>query len=149
MFRVVAVFLLSFASAPAVACLPPPPGYVAPPPQTVDQTAALIFRMSDTIVYGELLSEAYYGQPGRFRILRSYKGHLRAGSRVKIQPSWGFDPPMCAGMIGGPPPLPKGAKGVFAWTGEPELKWVSDEILASMVKQGLIAPVKKKQRKGS
>lgn len=99
MFRVIAVFLLAFASAPAVACLPPPPGYVAPPPLSVDQTAALIFRMSDTIVYGELLSEAYYGQPGRFRILRSYKGHFRAGSRVKIQPSWGFDPVVSHGVV--------------------------------------------------
>ncbi|WP_139797452.1 hypothetical protein [Novosphingobium sp. B1] len=105
--------------------------------------------MSETIVYGELSSEAYYGQPGKFRVLRSFKGRLHAGSQVKIQPSWGFDPPMCAGMIGGPLPVPRGAKGVFAWTGEPELKWVSDEIFASMVKQGLIGSSKKKQRKRS
>ncbi|MEL0210431.1 MAG: hypothetical protein VW891_07595, partial [Novosphingobium sp.] len=140
------ILLLGLASAPAVACLPPHPRYVAPPALTVDQTAASIFRMSETIVYGELLSEAYYGQPGKFRVLRSYKGRLHAGSQVKIQPSWGVDPPMCAEMIGGPLPVPRGAKGVFAWTGEPELKWVSDEIVASMVKQGLVASSKKKQK---
>ncbi len=134
------------ASVPVWACLPPPPGFVEPLPPTVDQRAAQIAEQSENIVYGELFSTAYYGRPGRFRILRVYKGSLRVGNRVKIQPSWGFDPPMCAWMNGGPFPTPKGVKGIFAWSGEPELKGVSEEIFASMVKQGLIKPTEVKQQ---
>jgi hypothetical protein len=124
---------------PAVACLPPPPGTIEPPLPTVEQRAEAIVRGSETIVYGVLTRGIVDGRLGELRVIHVYKGDLRAGARVAIRGSWGFDPPMCAGMLGGPPPTPSGDYGVFAWSGEPELNGISDELLAVMFKRRLIA----------
>jgi hypothetical protein len=132
--------VLMLSPAPALACLPPPPGSVEPPPPTVEQRAEAIARGSDTIVYGLLTRGTENGRQGALRIIHVYKGGLHAGTRVKIKPGWGFDPPMCAGMLGGPPPMPKGTYGVFAWSGEPELNAVSDEWLAVMFERKIITP---------
>jgi hypothetical protein len=123
---------------PAVACLPSPLGTIEPPPPTVEQRAEAIARNSENIVYGVLARGIIDGRPGQLRIIHVYKGDLRVGTRVAIKQSWGFDPPMCAGMMGEPPPTPKGAYGVFAWSGEPELNEVSNERLAVMFERGLI-----------
>lgn len=130
--------LLMLAPFPAAACLPLPPGTIEPPPPTVEQRAEAIARDSDNIVYGVLTRAIADGRPGQLRVLHVYKGNLRVGNRVAIKESWGFDPPMCAGMLGGPPPTPKGAYGVFAWSGEPALNEVSAERLSVMFKRKLI-----------
>ena len=136
---IVASVLLLLAPFPAAACLPPPLGTIEPPPPTVEQRAVAIARHSKNVVYGVLTRGVEAGRHGRLRILHVYKGDLRVGTRVAIQESWGFDPPMCAGLMSGPPPVPKGFYGVFAWSGEPELNRVSDGVLTSMFEQGLIA----------
>jgi hypothetical protein len=139
---IMASAFLIFAASPALACLPPPPGTVEPPPPTVEQRAEAIARNSENIVYGVLTRAIIDGRLGELRVIHVYKGDLRAGTRVAIKSSWGFDPPMCAGMLGDPPPTPKGDYGVFAWSGEPELNGVSDERLAVMFKRRLIVSAK-------
>lgn len=136
----VASVLFLIAPAAANACLPAPLGATEPPPTTVEQRAETLAQSSKTIVYGVLTREIANGQKGQLRIIHVYKGTLRSGIRVAIKASWGFDPPMCAGMLGSPPPLFKGAYGVFAWSGEPEANSVSDESLAAMFKLKLIRP---------
>jgi hypothetical protein len=132
--------LLAFAPSPALACLPPPPGTVEPPPPTIQQQAEAIARRSDNIVYGVLTRSVEGERPGKLRIIHVYKGSLRQGNHIAINNSWGFDPPMCAGLMSGPPPAPKGTYGVYAWSGSPEVNLVSDERLAAMFKQKLITP---------
>jgi hypothetical protein len=139
MGRTFLAILLMAGPAPALACLPPPPGVVEPPLPTVKQRAEAIARGSENIVYGVLARGLSNGKQGKLRILHVYKGSLRVGAGVAIKASWGFDPPMCAGMFGGPPPTPRGTYGVFAWSGEPELNAVSDEQLAAMFELGVIA----------
>ncbi len=137
-----ALAAFSLAPTPALACLSAPPGTVEPPPPSVEQRAAAIARDSAAIVYGVLTRSIESGRDGELRIIHVYKGDLRAGMRVAIRASWGFDPPMCAGLLGGPPPVPKGAYGVFAWSGEPAFNAVSDERLAAMFKLRLIVSAK-------
>ncbi|WP_129586186.1 hypothetical protein [Sphingomonas montana] len=129
---------LMLAPSTALACLPLPSGIIEPPLPTVEQRAEAIARASDNIVYGVLTRGIANDRDGQLRILHVYKGDLRAGARVTIKNSWGFDPPTCSGMLGGPPPTPKGTKGVFAWSGEPELNGVSEDRLAVMFKRRLI-----------
>ena len=129
---------LMFAPYTALACSPLPPGIIQPAPPTVEQRAEAIARDSDNIVYGVLTRGIANGRAGQLRILHVYKGDLQAGARVAIKNSWGFDPPPCSGTLGGPPPTPKGAYGVFAWSGQPELNGVSEERLAVMFERRLI-----------
>lgn len=140
--RTIFAVLLTALPAPALACLPPlpPPGMIELPPPTVEQRAEAIARGSENIVYGVLTRGASDEEQGQLRILHVYKGNLRVGGHIVIRASWGFDPPMCVGMLGGPPPVPRGTYGVFAWSGEPELNAVSDERLAAMFELGIITP---------
>jgi hypothetical protein len=138
-----AVFVMGIAlltqAAPALACLPPPPGAVEPPPPTEAEQADTIFRTSTNIVYGVVTGEvdgAY-----RFKIIHSYKGALRPDQTVLASRGayggWGFDPPHCFGMIP-PPPLMPGAYGVVAFQDEPQLNFVGDKRLAIMFDAGWI-----------
>ena len=135
---IMASAFLMLTPSPVLACLAPPPGTIEPPPLTVEQRAEAIARNSENIVYGVLTRAIVDGHLGELRVIHVYKGDLRAGTRVAIKGSWGFDPPMCAGMLGGSPPTPKGEYGVFAWSGDPELNAVSHERLAVMFKRRLI-----------
>lgn len=126
---------------PASACLPLPTAVVAPPAPTIEQTVQTIAQSSEHIVYGVLTRGITSDQNGVLRIIHVYKGALRAGARLPIRASWGFDPPMCAGLLGGPPPTPKGVYGVFAWSGEPASNILSDSQLSAMFKLGLIERV--------
>jgi len=138
---------LMLAPAPALACSPLPPGIVEPPPPTVEQRAEAIVRGFDTIVYGVLTRSTHNGRDGRLRVLHVYKRPLRPGATVTIKPSWGFDPPFCAGMMGNPPPVSRGSYGVYAWTGEPVLNRVSDDRLAVMFDRGWLTPAANMRRK--
>ena len=131
---------------PASACLPPPPGTVEKPP-TLEEKAQAIFNGSDTIVYGVVTRGTGFDRKGVLRVIHVYKGTARVGQRVPISASWGFDPPMCASMLGSPPTVDKGEYGVFAWYGEPALAYVSEERISAMFKAGLITPTKRSQAK--
>ena len=122
---------------PAFACLPPPPGSVIQSPPTVEERAERIFNYSDNIVYGILTRDVLGHKAGVLRIIHVYKGELEAGTHIPIESSWGFDAPMCSGMM---PPFPtlKGRYGVLAWSGDAKLNWVSVEILDAMFEQKFI-----------
>ena len=141
--------LAAIAAAPAAACLPPPPGSVEPPPPTPAQRAHAIGAYSQNIVYGVLTRGTYDRGGARLRVLHVYKGPLRRGSVIAIRGSWGFDAPPCAGMMSGPPPVNKGAYGVVAWSGEPELNFVSDDRLNAMFAEGLIRSARQRVGTGS
>lgn len=74
------------------------------------------------------------------RVTHVYKGSLRPGATLRLQIGWPIPAPMCAGLLGGPAPLPRGHHGVAAiWPGT-EMRFLTDEQVALMLRLGLIAP---------
>jgi hypothetical protein len=136
----VAAVLAATASA-AQACLPPPPGWVEP---TAEERVAGAARGASDIVYGEIVRGNDRYQRARFRVLHVYKGSARVGSILSMPVGWGLNPPMCAGMLGGPPPMPRSARGERAvplvFPTMRELNFVDSGQLAIMLRLGLIQP---------
>jgi len=122
----------------ASACLPPPPDWVAPTDGERVRSAAA--RASD-IVYGEIVRGGMSGGTAHFRILHVHKGRLRPGMTIRARVGWGLDPPMCAGMIGPPPPAPRGTRGTIVFQSDRrELNFLSDRELELMIAGGFIQP---------
>jgi hypothetical protein len=134
-----AAALAATASA-APACLPPPPGWVEP---TEDERVSGAARGAADIVYGEIVRSNHRHQQARLRVLHVYKGSARIGSILSLPVGWGLNPPMCAGMLGGPPPM-RSARGERAvaliFPGMSELNFVDPDELAIMFRLGLIRP---------
>jgi len=128
-------------AAAAPACLPPPPGWVEP---TEEERVAGATRAASDIVYGEIVRGNDRRRRARFRVLHVYKGSARVGSVLSLPVGWGLDPPMCAGMLGGPPPIPDSARGERAvaliFPNMSELNFVDPGELAIMLRLGLIEP---------
>lgn len=139
----IASLIIALLATPALACLPPPPGVVETPP-TLEQKAKAIFQSSDTIVYGVLTRGIKSDRNGELRVIHVYKGSVTVGARVSIGASWGFDPPMCASMMGSPPPTPKGVYGVFAWSGQAVSSRILDEYLSVMFDHGWLVPAERR-----
>jgi len=129
------------ATAPAHACLPPPPGIPEPAPPTDAQFAEAVLRSTD-ILEGQLIRGTYdRAGPARFRITHVYKGTRKPGSIIDVAPGWGFDPPPCFGMIGSPPPLVPGKhRFVIAFSGAAELGVVYDKWLRVLFERGSLVP---------
>lgn len=134
---ILAAGFLTLFETSAAACLPPPPGWQ--PPSAEERVRGAVNWATD-IAYGVMVRGSF-GDEGqtRFRIIHVYKGSHRPGSVIEAPLGWGLEPPMCAGMLGGPPPLPRGTYGVVLFQSErPELNFVSDQDLQLMFTLGLI-----------
>lgn len=93
------------------------------------------------IVYGEVVRGGRSGETAHFRVLHVHKGRLRPGMTIRARPGWGLEPPICAGMIGPPPPAPRGTRGTVAFQSDQrELNFLSDRELELMIAGGFIRP---------
>lgn len=122
----------------AVACLPPPPGWVPPTQEEIVRSAA---NNATDIVYGEIVRDGFSGRTPRFRVIHVYRGRLRPGQTIEARHGWGINPPMCAGMLGGPPPVPRGTRGTILFRAErPVLDFLGERDLELMLAGGFIQP---------
>lgn len=131
-----ALVLCTAPAAPALACLPPPPGTPEPPTPTPEEQARGIFNFSTDIVYGVVTGVDQDEGRARFKILHVYKGALKPGTTVSVELTWGFDAPPC--LISPPPPPAKGDYGVIAFRDTPALHYLGDQRLGILFDQGLL-----------
>ena len=141
--RLLLILPLVLIAVPAAACPPPIPGAVEPPPRPKAEVARSIASWSTEIAYGVVTNDG--GDRPRFKIIHVYKGALKPGQVIRPRVSWGFDRPPCFGMSN-PPPVSKGDYGVIAYSTEPELSFVPDDILTEMFKTKLIVSAKPRPR---
>jgi hypothetical protein len=130
--------LIAARAGAASACLPPPPDWVPPTDEERVRSAA---AWASDIVYGEIVRGGMSGGTARFRIIHVHKGRLRPGMTIRARLGWGLDPPICAGMIGPPPPVPPGTRGTIVFQSDQrELNFLSDRELELMIAGGFIQP---------
>ncbi|MDP5280945.1 hypothetical protein Q9Q95_18620 [Sphingomonas sp. DG1-23] len=134
MMRVIGAGLTAFAAAPALACLPPPPGTPTPPPPGEPQLAELTFRGAREIVEGVVIA-VRADASARFEIRHVYKGTLRRGAVLDVR----YHAPMPCGAPTPPPPR-KGGHGVLAFTTEPQIDFVPAALVDRMIADKWIAP---------
>ena len=135
-----ALFAVALAAigGPAAACLPPPPDYVPPPPLSKEERVRRIVAAFPNIVSGVVVRGSRWDGSARFLIQRVYKGRLKRGTTLKMQNSWGLDPPMCFGLMQ-PPPVSKGERGVVAFQDDrPELNFIAANELELAFSLGLL-----------
>ena len=120
----------------ALACPPPPPGYVPP---TQEQILERSLQGVTDIVYGVVTGGEVPGQPSRFKVVHVYRGNLRVGDTVEARPGWGHPEPFCVGMMAEAHPKPVGTYGVVAFgEGRRLLNFVSPENVQIMIAKGWI-----------
>ena len=120
----------------ALACPPPPPGYVEP---THEQLLERSLSGATDIVYGVITRSADAGQPARFKVLHVYRGRNRVGETIEAPVGWGHPTPFCAGMMGGAPPTALGAYGVIAFARHaPQLDFIMPDDVQLMIRKGWI-----------
>lgn len=125
------------AAGAAPACLPPLEGAVEP---TEEERIRHVGRSPAAIVYGVVTRSPQSRRGGRFRVMHVYRGALRPGTTIPVEPGWGLNPPPCFGMMT-PPPVERGARGVIVYDpGLPWLNFASESELALMFRLGIIAP---------
>ena len=121
---------------PALACPPPPPGYVPP---TQEQVVERSLRDVTDIAYGVVVPGGVPEKTARFKVLHVYRGSLSKGQTIEAAAGWGHPAPFCLGMMGPPYPKPVGSYGVVAFrNGQRELNFISAEHVAIMIEQGWI-----------
>ena len=120
----------------ALACPPPPPGWVPP---THEQFLERSLSGATDIVYGVITKAAAAGEPASFTILHVYRGSRKKGDRIEAPVGWGHPTPVCIGMMGAAPPKPVGAYGVIAFDAHaPLLEFVSANDVQLMIRRGWI-----------
>jgi hypothetical protein len=120
----------------ALACPPPPPGYVEP---THEQLLERSLRGATDIVYGVITQSAVPGQPARFKILHVYRGTNHIDDTLEAPVGWGHPTPFCAGMMGAAPAKPLGAYGVIAFARHaPQLDFIKPDDVQLMIRKGWI-----------
>ena len=136
-----AVWLLTFAASAALmgsgasACLPPPPGPVEP---TLEERVESVGRSADNIVYGKVVRGNNNGRPTvRFKVLRVYRGALRPGAVIELEPGYGLHGPPC--LLFASPPHSRGERGiVFFFAGTPRLNFLAQGHFETMVRNGWV-----------
>lgn len=124
----------------ASACLPPPPGHIE---ASETEKFENFIKGATDIVYGVVAEDWSSGEHSRFKILHVYRGSQKSGAIIEAPPGWGYSPPQCAGMLGGPPPVPIGTYGVIAFRAEaPELNFIDPAHVQLMIEQGWIKSAK-------
>ena len=119
---------------PALACAPPPPGWIPPTPAQVRSNGV---GQATDIVYGRI--EAQPGGAPALKVYHVYKGTRAIGELVPVATGYDFPVPVCAGMVPPPPPKPTGTYGVFLmgpYSAQPVL--VSEPEVQAMIAEGLI-----------
>ena len=121
----------------ALACPPPPPGYVPP---TAEQLLERSLQNVGDIVYGVVTKAGAPGEASSsFKIIHVYRGDLRAGQTVQAVPGWGHPEPVCVGMMSPAYPQPVGTYGVVAFAkGQRTLNFISPENVQIMIDKGWI-----------
>lgn len=120
----------------ALACPPPPPGYVEP---THEQLLERSLSGATDILYGVITESAAPGQPARFKVLHVYRGSNRTGDTLVAPVGWGHPTPVCAGMMGAAPARPTGAYGVIAFARHaPQLDFIQPDDVQLMIERGWI-----------
>jgi len=125
-------------SSPAHACLPPPDDWTPPTKAEQDQAVVRWASWATDIVYGNVIRSRYGGRMS-FQVLHVYKGRMKRGRIIRARQGWGLNAPMCAGLLGGPPPLPSGTHGVAVYRRDMgELNFVAPNELEVMFREGAI-----------
>jgi len=120
----------------ALACPPPPPGWVPP---THEQSLQRSLSGATDIVYGVIVKAAAAGEPARFKVIHTYRGDRRNGEIIEAPVGWGHPTPVCVGMMGAAPPEPVGTYGVIAFAAHaPLLEFVSAEDVQLMIRRNWI-----------
>ena len=118
----------------ASACLPPLEGWKPP---TLEERVQWAWDHSTDVVYG-VVTKTSESEPIPFRVLHVYKGPLKPGATLALDRGWGLDPPMCVGMVPGPPVM-KGQFGVIVFHNvRPTMTFLSEEELELMFAKGWI-----------
>jgi hypothetical protein len=121
---------------PALACPPPPPGWV--PPTETQFLANSLSGVTD-IVYGVVTRQGGPGEPSLLKVIHVYRGTTNKGDTIAAPPGYGHPIPVCAGMGGPPIAKPAGAYGVVAWTAtSPALNFIKPEHVQIMIREGWI-----------
>ncbi len=122
---------------PALACPPPPPGWV--PPTETQMLSRSLNGMTD-IAYGVVTrSSNTPGAPALFKVIHVYRGTLRKGQTIDAPPGWGHPTPVCAGMMGPATAQPVGAYGVIAFARtSPMIDFIKPEHVQIMIREGWI-----------
>ena len=120
----------------ALACPPPPPGWVQP---TETQFLANSLNGVTDIVYGVVTRTGRQGEPSLLKVIHVYRGTAKKGDTIAAPPGYGHPIPVCAGMGGLPPVKPVGAYGVVAWTASsPALNFIEPKDVQIMIREGWI-----------
>ena len=120
----------------ALACPPPPPGWVPP---THEQMLERSLSGATDIAYGVITRPAAAGAPASFKVLHVYRGTLKKGQTIEAPVGWGHPTPVCVGMMGAAPPLAKGAYGVIAFARHaPLLEFIKPNDVQLMISRGWI-----------
>lgn len=120
----------------ALACAPPPPGYVAPTDH--ERLRSFVGNTTD-LVYGIVTGPATAAGLSRLKILHVYRGSRKKGETVEAPPGWDYPVPYCAGMMGPPKPKPAGTYGMFALgTDHQALMYVAPKHVKMMIEEGWI-----------
>ena len=120
----------------AVACPPPPPGYVQP---SHEQILERSMKGVSDIVYGVVTDGGEPGKTSTFEVIHVYRGNLKVGDKVQTTPGWGHPEPFCVGMMSAAYPKPTGTYGVVAFpTGTRTLDFISPEDVQLMIQKGWI-----------
>jgi hypothetical protein len=118
----------------ALACAPPPPGYVHP---TETELLSRFVTNADDIVYG-IITHSQNGR-SRFNVIHVYKGGLTKGQTIETTTGWDFPVPYCAGMGGPPIPKPIGTYGVAVLkNGSSGLGFIAPRHVQTMIANGWI-----------
>jgi hypothetical protein len=121
---------------PALACPPPPPGWVPP---TETEFLANSLRDVTDIVYGQITRTGRPSEPSLLKVIHVYRGTARKGDTIAAVPGYGHPTPVCAGMGGLPIAKPVGAYGVVAFNrANPALDFVQPKSVQIMIDQGWI-----------
>ena len=122
---------------PALACPPPPPGWV--PPTETQMLSRSLNGMTD-IAYGVMTrSSDKAGGPSMFKVIHVYRGSLRKGELIEAPAGWGHPTPVCVGMMGPATAPPVGAYGVIAFArSAPMIDFIKPEHVQIMIREGWI-----------
>ena len=135
-FLVISAIAAGFPLEGALACPPPPPGWVPP---THEQMLQRSLSGATDIVYGVITKEGAAGEPALFKVLHVYRGNHKKGKTIEAPVGWGHPTPVCVGMMGPAPPMPLGAYGVIGFAAHaPLLEFISADDVQLMISRGWI-----------
>jgi hypothetical protein len=126
----------------ALACPPPPPGWVEP---SREEYLERSLTDATDIVYGVVSRSGPRGETSRFKVLHVYRGTASKGGTIEAPAGWGHPVPVCTGMMGDAPSAPVGAYGVIAFrNSSPQLNFIKPEDVQIMIDKGWIRSARRR-----